>query len=95
MFLALFMSAHFNKPVPYEYRRISLIIVIGVLIFFSAWNLAPERILLSILVKLSFILLFFIVLFVTNFFTFQEKQYISKKMNNVKLFILNENNRRG
>ncbi len=89
MFLGIFVSANYNTPLPYEYRRISLIMSIGVLTFFLAWNLASERILLSIIVKFSFILLFFILLFVTNFFTFQEKQYISKKLNNVKLFMSN------
>jgi len=41
MFLGLFVSANYNTPLPYEYRRISLIMGIGVLTFFLAWNLAP------------------------------------------------------
>jgi len=82
--LCLFISAQKAFPLPYEYRRFGIILATGFLTFFVGWNLPVTNLVPSYMLKLFSLLLFPLLLWLSGFFTQQEKKSLQELSGRVR-----------
>ena len=78
LFIGVFSFAHRTLPLPYEYRRISNILFVAILIFAAGWSLSPSGIWAGIVTKLLLLACFPLLLWLTGFLNEEEYKGIRR-----------------
>ena len=78
LFTAIFIFSRSMIPLPFEFRRISIILIMGLATFWIGWNLSPPGLWGGILTKGVSLLAFPVLLLFSGFFNQQERHVASE-----------------